>query len=299
MLDGASLEFEEPGNDKAHDSRYDFGGFGARGAGQLKPHDPGYNPLAAPGEGPVRVPPALLGKAPKHVAVIMDGNGRWANARGLPRTDGHRAGELSLMDTVAGAVEAGVEYLSLYAFSTENWRRSPAEVRFLMGYSRDTIRRHTDRLNEWGVRVRWVGREPKLWKSVIKELKVAEEKTRENTKTELLLCVNYGGRAEIADAARKLAKEVAEGSRKPDSIGEKTLASHLYLSDTPDVDLLIRTSGEQRISNFLLWQLAYAELDFVQTAWPDFGREALWERLMEYGTRNRRFGGAKDRVEGS
>lgn len=264
-----------------------------------KPTDPGYDPLAAPGEGSVRVPPALLGNVPEHVALIMDGNGRWANARGLPRTEGHKAGELALMDTVAGAAEAGVKHLSMYAFSTENWRRSPSEVRFLMGYSRDTIRKHTDRLNDWNVRVKWVGREPKLWKSVIKELKAAEEKTEDNTGTELLLCVNYGGRAEIADAARALAREVAEGKRKPSSIGEKALADHLYAPAAPDVDLLIRTSGEQRISNFLLWQLAYAELDFVETPWPDFGREALWDRLVAYGTRNRRFGGAKDMVEGA
>lgn len=262
----------------------------------LHPHDVGYNPLAAPGQGAVRVPAQLLGSAPEHVAVIMDGNGRWANARGLPRTEGHKAGELALMDTVAGAVEAGVKYLSMYAFSTENWKRSPAEVRFLMGYSRDVIRKHTDRLDSWGVRVRWVGREPRLWKSVIKELKTAEQKTKHNTKTELLLCVNYGGRAEIADAAKKLAQEVAAGTRKADSISEKALAGHLYVPDAPDVDLLIRTSGEQRISNFLLWQLAYAELDFVATAWPDFGREALWDALMDYGRRNRRFGGAKDAV---
>lgn len=254
------------------------------------------DPLAAPGAGTKTVPDVLKGNAPRHVAVIMDGNGRWANARGLPRTEGHKAGELSLMDTVAGAVEAGVKYLSMYAFSTENWRRSPAEVRFLMGYSRDTIRRHTDRLNDWGVRVRWVGRTPRLWKSVIKELKVAEEKTKHNTATELLLCVNYGGRAEIADAARRLAQEVADGKRKASSIGEAALASHLYVPDVPDVDLLIRTSGEQRISNFLLWQLAYAELDFVDLAWPDFGREELWERLIAYGQRNRRFGGAVDLV---
>ncbi len=253
------------------------------------------NPLAAPGAGD-ECKPAQLTSVPRHVAVIMDGNGRWANARGLPRTEGHKAGELSLMDTVAGAVEAGVKYLSMYAFSTENWRRSPAEVRFLMGYSRDTIRRHTDRLNDWGVRVRWVGREPKLWKSVIRELKSAEQKTADNKATELLLCVNYGGRAEIADAARSLAQEVSEGKRKASSIGEAALASHLYASDVPDVDLLIRTSGESRISNFLLWQLAYAELDFVDVAWPDFGRKQLWERLLAYNSRNRRFGGAVDLV---
>lgn len=252
--------------------------------------------LAAPGHGVSTVPAALLGHVPRHVAVIMDGNGRWANARGLPRTEGHKAGELSLMDTVAGAAEAGVKYLSMYAFSTENWKRSPAEVRFLMGYSRDVIRKHTDRLDSWNVRVRWVGRAPRLWKSVIKELQVAEEKTRNNTGTQLLLCVNYGGRAEIADAARALAQEVAEGKRKASSIKEADLASHLYVPDVPDVDLLIRTSGEARISNFLLWQLAYAELDFVPQAWPDFGRQQLWERLEAFRSRDRRYGGAVDFV---
>mgnify|MGYP002724172420 CR=1 FL=1 len=257
---------------------------------------PSYDPLAAPGTGTVRFDPALVGKVPSHVAVIMDGNGRWANARGLPRTEGHKAGELALMDTVAGAAEAGVKYLSMYAFSTENWRRSPKEVNFLMGYSRDVIRKHTDRLDSWGVRVRWVGREPRLWKSVIKELRRAEEITKDNRGTQLLLCVNYGGRAEIADAARELALEVQAGKRQAASIGERALASKLYAPDVPDVDLLIRTSGEARISNFLLWQLAYAELDFLHLAWPDFGRGELWRCLADYGTRDRRFGGAEDQV---
>lgn len=252
--------------------------------------------LAAPGQGRTAVPAQLVGCVPRHVAVIMDGNGRWANARGLPRTEGHRAGELALMDTVAGAVEAGVPYLSMYAFSTENWKRSPGEVRFLMGYSRDVIRKHTDRLNDWGVRVRWVGRQPRLWKSVLKELRAAEEKTKDNRATELLLCINYGGRSEITDAARTLAQEVADGKRKASSIRESDLASHLYAASAPDVDLLIRTSGEQRISNFLLWQLAYAELDFVPQAWPEFGRESLWERLLAYQSRERRYGGAVDQV---
>lgn len=253
--------------------------------------------LAAPGQGRSTFPRGLHGKVPAHVAIIMDGNGRWANARGLPRTEGHKAGELSLMDTVAGAVEAGVPYLSMYAFSTENWKRSPAEVRFLMGYSRDVIRKHTDRLNEWGVRVRWMGRRPRLWKSVLKELRAAEEKTRHNEATELLLCINYGGRAEIVDAARGLAEEVAAGTRKASSIRESDFSSHLYAGDVPDVDLLIRTSGEQRISNFLLWQLAYAELDFTPDPWPEFGREQLWERLVAYQDRERRYGGAVDEVE--
>lgn len=240
---------------------------------------------------PFRPAEEVCRAAPQHVAVIMDGNGRWANARGLPRTEGHKVGELSLMDTVAGAVGAGVGYISMYAFSTENWRRSPSEVRFLMGFSRDVIRHRAQQLNEWGVRIRWVGREPRLWKSVIRELRAAEQLTAANTGTQLLLCVNYGGRAEIADAARGLALEVETGRRKASSINEKSLARHLYAADVPDVDLLIRTSGEQRISNFLLWQLAYAELDFVDIPWPDFGREALWKSITAFGRRQRRFGG--------
>lgn len=252
--------------------------------------------VPAPGAGQSRVSEAVRSVAPRHVAVIMDGNGRWANARGLPRTEGHREGELALMDTVAGAVEAGVGYLSVYAFSTENWSRSPAEVRFLMGYSRDVIRRRTAQLNEWNVRVRWVGREPRLWKSVIREIQRAERVTANNTGTQLLLCVNYGGRAELADAARLLALEVEAGRIKASSINEKTLARRLYIPDAPDVDLLIRTSGEERISNFLLWQLAYAELDFLDIPWPEFTRERLWQRILAYGHRARRFGGAVDLV---
>lgn len=252
--------------------------------------------IPGPGEGPALANDAVKALAPNHIAVIMDGNGRWANAKGLPRVEGHRAGEIALMDTVAGAQEAGVGHISMYAFSTENWNRSPAEVRFLMGYSRDVIKRRTAQLNEWNVKVRWLGRTPRLWKSVIKELRNAEEITRNNTGTQLLLCVNYGGRAEIADAARELAYEVESGRISAKSVNEKTLARRLYAPDVPDVDLMIRTSGEQRISNFLLWQMAYAELDFVDTPWPEFGREQLWKSILDYGSRDRRFGGAVDSV---
>lgn len=254
--------------------------------------------IADPGQGETRLPKTLEETGPglEHVAIIMDGNGRWANARGLPRTEGHKAGEYALMDTVAGAVEAGVPYLSMYAFSTENWRRSPSEVRFLMGYSRQMIRRHRDQLNRWGVRVRWVGRRPKLWKSVIAELREAEELTKHNRGTTLLLCVNYGGRAEIADAARDIAEQVAAGKIKPTGVNERTFARHLYAPDVPDVDLLIRTSGEQRLSNYLLWQMAYAEFDFLKVPWPEFNRSLLWDRLLAWQGRDRRFGGAIDQV---
>ncbi len=250
-----------------------------------------------PGCGKTTAPASLSAGVPAHVAVIMDGNGRWANAQGLARTEGHKAGEYALMDTVAGAVEAGISYLSVYAFSTENWRRSPAEVRFLMGYSREVIRRHRDLLNKWGVRFRWVGRAPKLWKSVIKELQLAEELTQNNCGTQLLLCVNYGGRAEIADAARKIGEQVQDGKIKPASITERTIGRYLYAPDVPEVDLLIRTSGEQRLSNFLLWQTAYAEFDFVDEPWPEFNREKLWQRLEFWQKRDRRFGGAIDQVQ--
>lgn len=258
-----------------------------------------YVPVPGPGEG-AALPPELgpkgkLRKAvPTHVAIIMDGNGRWANARGLTRTAGHQAGEAALMDTLAGAIEAGVKYLSVYAFSTENWRRSPAEVRFLMGYSRGVIRRRVGEILAWGGRVRWSGREGRLWRSVLKELRDAEARTAANTGTQLILCVNYGGRAEIADAAREIAAEVAAGKLRAESVNEKTFARRLYLPDVPDVDLLIRTSGEQRTSNFLPWQAAYAELAFAPEAWPDYGREQLWREILNFADRDRRFGGAVD-----
>lgn len=167
-----------------------------------------------------------------------------------------------------------------------------------MGYSRDVIRRRTAQLHEWGVRVRWVGSAPRLWKSVIRQLQEAEKLTAGNAGMELLLCVNYGGRMEIADAARKIAEDVAAGKIKASSVNEKTVARRLYAPDVPDVDLLIRTSGNVRVSNFLLWQIAYAELDFVDALWPDFGRQQLWERLLVFGRQDRRFGGAVDQVAG-
>ena len=237
-----------------------------------------------------------LHNIPEHVAIIMDGNGRWANERGLPRTEGHKAGEFALMDTIAGAIDAGVRYLSVYTFSTENWKRSPAEVRFIMSYATEVLARNTPQLKEWGVRVRWSGREPRLWKSVIKSLQTAGEATRDNTTLDLVMNVNYGGRAEIVDAVRAVAAEAAAGRLKPSGVSEKSFSRHLYLPDVPDVDLMIRTSGEQRLSNFLLWQMAYAEMMFVNTPWPAFDREELWDCLLEYAGRDRRFGGAIDHI---
>ena len=240
-------------------------------------------------------PPVFDAQAiPHHVALVMDGNGRWANAQGLPRVEGHKAGEAALLDVVAGALQAGVSHLSVYAFSTENWNRSPDEVRFLMGFNRDVLRRRRDQLNAWGVRIRWSGREPKLWSSVIKDLHTAEELTRGNTQLTLTMCVNYGGRAEIVDAIRHIATAVEEGQMAPGRITEKTVAKNLYLPGQPDVDLFVRTSGERRTSNFLLWQSAYAEMVFLPTLWPDMTRVQLWEAIEEYQRRTRRFGGAVD-----
>ncbi len=248
------------------------------------PHPSGVRPPVIPAE--------IL---PRHVAIVMDGNGRWANARGLPRTKGHEAGEAALLDVVAGAVELGVTHLSAYAFSTENWRRSPDEVRFLMGFNRDVIRRRRDQLHSWGVRMRWVGRRPRLWRSVIHELEVAQELTRHNTGLTLYFCVNYGGRAELADAVQRIAEGVQAGRIKPSSIDERTIARHLNEPGMPDVDLFVRSSGEQRTSNFLLWQSAYAEFVFLDTLWPDFDRRHLWQAVQLYAARDRRYGGAVDR----
>jgi undecaprenyl diphosphate synthase len=229
---------------------------------------------------------------PKHVAIVMDGNGRWAQNRGLPRTEGHRAGEAALLDVLHGAIQIGVTTVSAYAFSTENWRRTPEEVRFLMGFNKDVIRRRRDELAELGVRIRWAGRRPRLWRSVIAQLEDAEQYTRDNDRLTLQFCVNYGGRAEIVDAVRALAGEVRAGRLNPGKIDERTIEAYLDEPGLPDVDLFIRTSGEQRTSNFLLWQSAYAELLFVDTLWPDFDRRQLWAACASYAQRNRRFGAA-------
>lgn len=229
---------------------------------------------------------------PEHVAIIMDGNGRWAKQRGLPRTEGHKAGEAALFECVEGAIEVGVKAISAYAFSTENWTRSPDEVKFLMGFNRDVIRRRRDEMHALGVRVKWAGRAPRLWRSVIRELQVAEELTKHNTVATLTMCVNYGGRAEIADAAASIAREVAAGRLNPDKITEKTVARHLYVPDLPEVDMVWRTSGEQRLSNFVLWQAAYAEMIFTDVLWPDVDRRDLWSAVETYAGRERRLGKA-------
>lgn len=231
-------------------------------------------------------------KIPHHIALVMDGNGRWAQQRGLPRTAGHEAGEKALFDVVEGAIEYGVKELSAYAFSTENWRRSPDEVKFLMGFNRDVIRKRRDQMHEWGVRVRWVGRPKRLWQSVINELEAAEELTKRNKVLTLNMCVNYGGRAEIVDAAAALAADVKRGKVKLDQITEKVFARYLDEPKMSDVDLFLRSSGEQRTSNFLPWQSVYAEMVFMDVLWPDVTRKTLWKAIEEYNTRDRRFGKA-------
>ncbi|MGH4022419.1 MAG: isoprenyl transferase [Pseudonocardiaceae bacterium] len=254
----------------------------------IRPPDPHPS-----GARPPAIPPELV---PRHIALVMDGNGRWAEQRGLPRTEGHRRGESVLMDVVCGCIELGVQWLSAYAFSTENWKRSPDEVRFLMGFNRDVIRRRRDEMHEMGVRVRWAGRRPRLWRSVVRELEVAEELTVGNDVMTLTMCVNYGGRAEIADAAREIARRVARGEIDPEKVDEKLLARHLDEPDMPDVDMLLRPSGEQRTSNFLLWQSAYAELVFQDVLFPALDRRDLWRACEAYAARDRRFGGAVARV---
>jgi len=227
---------------------------------------------------------------------VMDGNGRWANARGLPRIEGHRRGEASLMDVAWGCLEIGVRWLSAYAFSTENWRRSPDEVRFLMGFNRDVIHRRRDELMDMGVRIRWAGRPRRLWRSVLSELEEAERLSAGNSVLTMQFCVNYGGRAEIVDAAAALAADVAAGKLRADKINETTFARYLDEPEMPDVDLFVRSSGEHRMSNFLLWQSYYAEFVFLDTLWPDFDRRDLWRACEIYASRDRRYGGAQPNV---
>ncbi len=224
----------------------------------------------------------------------MDGNGRWANQRGLPRIEGHKAGEPALLDVMAGAIELGIKYVSVYAFSTENWRRSPEEVRFLMGFNKDVLRRQRNQLDEWGVRIRWAGRRPKLWGSVIKELEEAEEYTRGNDTCTLTMCVNYGGRAEIADAVAAIAQDVADGRLKPGSVTRRpsrsTSTNRTFRTWTCSCGAPV--SSGSRTS--CLWQSAYAEFVFMDTLWPDVDRRTLWDAVEIYAQRDRRYGGAVD-----
>ena len=227
-------------------------------------------------------------RVPVHVAVVMDGNGRWAQRRGLPRTDGHAAGEEALFDTVEGALDIGLDWLTVYAFSTENWKRPRDEVRYLMGFNESLLLRRRDELHDLDVRVRVIGRRDwRVPRRLLRRIDESVEMTRKNQRMTLTLAFNYGGRAEIIDAVRAVIQE-----RIPaDKVSEKTLRDHLYDPEMPDPDVVIRTSGEYRISNFLLWELAYSELVFSDVLWPDFRREHLFEAVREFQRRDRRFGG--------
>ncbi len=224
-------------------------------------------------------------RIPTHVACVMDGNGRWAQQRGLKRTDGHSAGEEALLDAVHGALDLGIRWLSVYAFSTENWRRPTDEVRFLMGFNESLLVRRRDELNDLGVRIRFAGRRDwRVPKRLLRRMDESTELTENNEKLHLTICFNYGARAEIVDAATKLA-----AAGRP--ITEESIAENLYVPEMPEVDLWVRTSGESRISNFMIWQAAYAELVFTDVYWPDFRREHLADAVREYQDRDRRFGG--------
>jgi undecaprenyl diphosphate synthase len=238
--------------------------------------------------------PKFEEEVPQHVAIVMDGNGRWANARGLTRVEGHRAGEAALMDVIEGAIQAGVKYLTVFAFSTENWKRSPDEVKFLMNYNREVLRRRRDELDGWNVRIKWAGRRPKLWPTVIDELLIAEKQTAKNKGLTFTMCVNYGSRIEIVDAINQIVEDSKSG-KLSGALTEKKMQNYLLTKDLPDVDLFIRSSGETRVSNFLLWQSAYAEFVFLDVLWPDFSRKDLWTAIQQYSKRNRRFGGAVDK----
>jgi undecaprenyl diphosphate synthase len=236
---------------------------------------------------PDRIDPRRI---PRHIACVMDGNGRWAERRGLPRTDGHAAGEEALVDTVDGALELGTEWLTVYAFSTENWRRPADEVRFLMGFNESLLLRRRDELHAKGVRVRFIGRRDwRVPRRVLRRIDEAVELTRHNRRLTLTLAFNYGGRAEIIDAVRAM----VEAGTPADKVTEKRLRQHLYAPDMPDPDLVVRTSGEYRISNFLLWELAYSELVFTDVLWPDFRRQDLFDAVRDFQNRDRRYGGVK------
>jgi undecaprenyl diphosphate synthase len=234
-----------------------------------------------------------LAKLPRHVAIIMDGNGRWAANRRLPRVAGHRAGADAVRSTTETAARLGLECLTLYAFSTENWKRPRYEIRALMDLLMEYLRKELRSLKENNIQFRMIGRGEELHISVLEQIRKAELATFQNTGLRLNIALNYGGRAEIVDAFRRLAREVAAGRLQPDDVDEETINRSLYTRPLPDPDLLIRTSGEMRISNFLLWQIAYAEIYVTETLWPDFGERDLYAALVEYQKRDRRYGRVK------
>lgn len=240
-----------------------------------------------------------LDRVPRHIGLILDGNGRWANARGLPRTAGHMAGEEALFDTVEGALELGVEWVTAFTFSTENWTRSAEEVEFLMWFNEDLLLRRRDDLDEQGVRMLFAGDmdDPRIPDRNRRHMAEAAARTASNDRLTLVFAFNYGSRREIARAAAALAEAAAAGRIDPAKVDEEAVASHMWVPEMPDVDLVIRSSGEHRLSNFLLWQSAYAEFWFPGILWPDFNRHHLVEAVREYQSRERRFGAAEDAVE--
>ena len=239
----------------------------------------------------VDVPGIDPARIPVHVAAVMDGNGRWAQRRGLKRTEGHAAGEEALMDAVEGALDLGVRWLTVYAFSTENWRRPRDEVRFLMGFNESLLVRRRDELNDKGVRIRFIGRRDwRVPKRLMRRMDESVALTEANRTLTLTIAFNYGGRAELVDAVKQL---VADGV-PAGKIDEKAIARRLYDPDMPDPDLLVRTSGEYRLSNFLMWEAAYSELVFTDVLWPDFRREHLFDAVREYQDRDRRIGGLSE-----
>lgn len=230
---------------------------------------------------------------PRHVACVMDGNGRWAARRGLPRTDGHAAGEEALLDTVEGALDLGISWLTVYAFSTENWRRPADEVRYLMQFNESLLTRRRDELHERGVRMRFLGRRDwRVPERVLQRMDESIALTADNKVMTLNIAFNYGGRAEIVDAVKAIVSSGVPAER----VDERMIRRHLYDPDMPDPDLMVRTSGEYRISNYLLWELAYSELVFTDVLWPDFRREHLFEAVREYQRRERRFGGVESQA---
>jgi undecaprenyl diphosphate synthase len=233
---------------------------------------------------------ALPGVLPRHVAIIMDGNGRWARARGLPRIAGHRRGAEAVRRTVTAAAEIGIPYLTLFGFSSENWKRPLTEVDDLMGLLRHYLRGEIAELHGKGVRLRVIGDTARFAPDIVAMIDHAEALTRDNRRINLTIALSYGGRAELVAAARAIAAEARSGSLDPEAIDEALISRHLFTAGLPDPDLLIRTSGEQRISNFLLWQCAYAELVFTKTLWPDFGRADLEQAIADYSGRERRYG---------
>jgi undecaprenyl diphosphate synthase len=245
---------------------------------------------------PTSAPEGTAGQAggsavPRHVAIIMDGNGRWANQRGLPRVAGHKAGAEAVRRSLQAAADHGVEVLTLYAFSSENWRRSDEEISDLTGLMRYYLGRELDRLMSEGVRLKLIGDHSAFGSDLVQQLEAAVERTADNKRLTLVVALNYGSRREIAEAAAKLAAKAAAGELDPEQIDESVLASELQTNDLPELDLLIRTSGEVRLSNFLLWQAAYAELMFVDTLWPDFDEQAFADALAHFAGRQRRYGG--------